>query len=113
MKALLKDRALAANLQFYRALALIYPLDLRLRYGAEMHAVFAEQLSEAWAKSGMHGLLRAWFCVIFEILCGPAPRRLLQSLVSIPVVSLLGSSLLFAIFYRVFYYVAGLTTASR
>ena len=75
--------------------------------------MFAQQLSEASAKSGMHGLLRAWFCVIFEILYGPAPRRLLHSLVSIPVVSVLGSSLLFAIFYRVFYYVAGLTTTSR
>ncbi len=107
------SKAIDASVRLYDALTLVYPADLQRRYGSEMREVFRAQLTEAWAREGVWGFIRVWFCVIAEVLKGPAPSRLIQTFVSIPVVSVLSSSLWFLLFYRVFYYVSGLTGAGR
>jgi hypothetical protein len=107
-------KAIDASVRLYDALIiLMYPADLQRRYGSEMREVFQAQLTEAWAHEGACGFIRIWFWVIAEALRGPAPSRLIQALVSIPMVSVLSSSLWFLLFYRVFYYVSGLTSAGR
>lgn len=105
--------AIAASLRIYGALIRLYPPDLQRRYGPEMRDVFEEQLVQSCAREGLPGLVRVWLWVVAEVLGGPAPLRLIQALVSVPIISVLTSSLLFLIFYRVFYYVAGLTDACR
>lgn len=106
-------KAIDASLRLYDAIILLYPADLQRRYGSEIREVFQAQLTDVWASEGVWGVIRIWFCVIAEVLRGPAPSRLIQASVSIPIVSVLSSSLWFLLFYRVFYYVRGLTTAGR
>jgi len=87
------------SLQLYRVLVKVYPAPLRHRYAAEMVDVFEEQLAGAWLEHGVYGLVRVWGSVLGETLQGPAALRLSQALVSVPVISLLSSSVLFLLFF--------------
>jgi hypothetical protein len=104
---------IAASLRIYGALIRLYPADLQRRYGPEMRDVFEEQLVQSCTREGLTGLVRVWLWVVAEVLRSPVPFRLIQGLVSVPIISVITSSFLFLIFYRVFYYVAGLTDAAR
>jgi hypothetical protein len=106
-------KAIDASIRLYDVIIFLHPADLQRRYGSEMREVFQAQLTDTWTREGAWGFIRIWFWVMAETLRGPAPSRLIQALVSIPIVSVLSSSLWFLLFYRVFYYVSGLTSAGH
>ena len=50
----------------YEKSLLFYPNDLRGNFGSEMIEVFDEQVSEAYYRNGLLGLLHVWFSVTRE-----------------------------------------------
>jgi hypothetical protein len=92
------SRVVRSSRKVYSVLVKLYPATLRRGFAAEMLDVFEEQLEGAWTENGVSGLMQVWGCVIAEIR-GPAALRLLQTLFSIPTISLLSSSVLFLLFF--------------
>jgi hypothetical protein len=93
------SKAVNSSRQLYSVLVKLYPERLQRSFATEMLDVFEEQLAEAWAKEGVFGLVQVWSRVIAEIIQGPAPLRLLQTLTSVPAISLMSSSVLFLLFF--------------
>jgi len=93
------NRVVSSSRQVYSVLVRLYPATLQRRFAAEMLDVFEEQLAEAWTERGVSGLMQVWCCVVTEVIQGPAPRRLLQTLIGVPAISLLSSSVLFLLFF--------------
>jgi hypothetical protein len=93
------SKAVRSSRQLYSVVVKLYPATLRRTFAAEMLDVFEAQLAEAWIQDGVFGLMQVWSCVITEVMQGPAPRRLLQTLISVPAISLLSSSVLFLLFF--------------
>lgn len=93
------SNAVRASRQMYRVLVRIYPARLQRTFAEEMVDVFEEQLADAWCRKGVFGLMQVWCCVITEVIQGPAVLRLVQTLISVPTISLVSSSVLFLLFF--------------
>jgi hypothetical protein len=66
----------------------LYPDELRSEFGAEMVEVFDEQVSEAYFRSGLPGLVRVWFSAIREFVTIALPGRVAKRMVPIVGVTL-------------------------
>lgn len=60
----------------YRGILVVYPVELRYEYGAEMAGVFAEELEDAWQIGSAGDVLRVWWRAVSEILWIAIPGRL-------------------------------------
>jgi hypothetical protein len=69
---------LEVSREFYEKFLVLYPSELRRTFGAEMVEVFDEQVSEAYSRSGVPGLLRVWFSATWEFVTIALPRRLAE-----------------------------------
>lgn len=82
----------------YSLLLPLYPPSLRFEFGEEMGSVFAEQLRDECAESGLRGLARVWWRVAVEVIVGARPTEVVLARVVIPVVSLATSLVAFMLF---------------
>ena len=67
----------------YATSLVLYPNELRGKFGTEMVEVFDEQVSEAYSRSGFTGLLRVWFSATREFVTIALPGRLAARMVPI------------------------------
>ena len=86
--------------QTYGALLILYPLDLRREFDAEMRDVFEQQLHGAWEESGVKGVARVCLCAIGELVSVALPAQLCQPIFIVPTLSLLSNSVLFLMLLR-------------
>lgn len=70
-----KSTVLGVSRRIYEASLIFYAKDFRGEFGSEMIEVFDEQVSEAYWRSGLAGLLRAWFRATREIVTVGLFRR--------------------------------------
>jgi hypothetical protein len=82
----------------YSLLLPLYPPRLRLEFGEEMADVFAEQLRDECAESGIAGLARVWWRVAVEVLEGALPMTAGWSKIWIPAASVATSLAAFMLF---------------
>jgi hypothetical protein len=71
----------------YARSLVLYPSELRRDFGAEMVEVFDEQISEAYSRSGLPGLLRVWFSATREFAAIALPGRLAERMLPIVAVT--------------------------
>jgi hypothetical protein len=83
----------------YGSLLMVYPKELRGRFGEEMEIVFVASLRDA-ADQGVGGLLRVWRLALCELVTVALPSRLSSSAVMAAAVSLVAASALFLVFFR-------------
>jgi hypothetical protein len=71
----------------YERSLVVYPHDLRGDFAGEMMEVFDQQLSDAYCRSGLAGLLRVWFTAAREFVTVALPGRFAQRAVPIVAVT--------------------------
>ncbi len=71
----------------YRGVLVIYPFDLRNKYGAEMAGVFTEDLADAWRTHRIAPVARVWWHALSEILAIAIPGRLADRALLAPAIS--------------------------
>jgi len=84
----------------YSRLLILYPHDLRCRFGADMVEVFEDLMHEAAARSGRAGIATIWSSALWELLTVAAPSRLASNALMAGALSFLASSALFLVFFR-------------
>jgi chemotaxis methyl-accepting protein methylase len=84
----------------YSLLLALYPGDLRLRFGAEMIEVFADEISEQWRQRGIPGVLRVWLTAGSEVFSVAIPLQMRNPAVISSALAILISSVLFLAFFR-------------
>jgi hypothetical protein len=82
-------RFLTLSSRIYAAMLPLYPADLRRDFGAEMTAVFAEDLADAWRNSGIAGAIRVWNSAAFDLVQVAAPALMEKPSVAVPVLAFL------------------------
>jgi len=90
---------LGLSCRAYSLLLPLYPSRLRFEFGEEMADVFAEQVRDECAESGLAGLARVWWRVFVEVLAGAWPTEVDWARVVIPVASLATSLVAFMLFF--------------
>lgn len=75
------------NASVYRAMLVLYPFELRYRFGDEMVAVFAEDLAEACENRRMEDVVGIWWRAASEVLCIALPGRIANQALVAPAVS--------------------------
>jgi len=91
---------LDANSAVFRQLLVLYPRELRARFGDEMVLVFGEQISEAWRAARITGLARIWLRALWEVATIAVPQRVLVPVVFAGAVSLIAASAVFLVLLR-------------
>lgn len=84
----------------YRRLLLVYPRDLRCRFGGDMAEVFEDLLCEVLEQDGVRELAAVWCNVLVELASVAIPARLKPDLLIATALSLLVSSLITWVFLR-------------
>jgi hypothetical protein len=74
---------LEVSRKVYATSLVLYPNEFRREFGADMVEVFDEQVSEAYSRSGLSGLLRVWFSATIELVYIALPGRLAERMVPI------------------------------
>src|SRR5687767_9041918 len=98
---------LHANSAVFRQLLVLYPPELRARFGDEMVLVFGEQITEAWHAARLSGLVRIWLRAIWELATIAVPQRVFAPVVLAGAVSLIAASVVFLALLRALTPVAG------
>jgi hypothetical protein len=78
---------LEVSRKVYATSLVLYPNELRREFGTEMVEVFDEQVSEAYSRSGIPGLLHVWFSATREFLTIALPGRLAERMFPIVAVT--------------------------
>jgi len=91
---------LHANSAVFRQLLVLYPRELRERFGDEMVLVFGEQITEAWRAARVTGLVRIWLRAIWELATIAVPQRVFAPAVFAGAVSLIAASAVFLALLR-------------
>jgi len=79
----------------YRTLLVIYPRALRTAFGQEMVEVFGQQIRNAASDGGTWGVLRVWFYALYELFTIALPLQAANTVVIIPMISLISSCVIF------------------
>jgi len=93
-------RVIRASRLAYAGLLIVYPRDLRRRFGREMVEVFEELTREAMSRSGPRGVAMIWRSALWELLTVALPARLASNAAMAGALSFLASSVLFLVFFR-------------
>lgn len=83
---------LALKARLYAALLPLYPPDSRRDFGAEMAAVFAEDLSDAWRDAGLSGAIRVWLLAAIEFVRIALPGLMQIPAIAVPLLAFLFST---------------------
>jgi hypothetical protein len=84
----------------YAGLLILYPRDLRHKFGAEMADVFEEAVHDAIVERGPAGVTSLWRSALLELLTVALPLRLASNAVMAGAISFLASSVLVLVFFR-------------
>jgi hypothetical protein len=101
MAAIVYNRSLRVSRVLYSGLLILYPRDLRRRFGAEMEEVFEESLCAA-AERGSPSVAAVWSCALWELLTVALLQRLASETVMAGAISFLAASGLFLTFFSIF-----------
>jgi hypothetical protein len=82
----------------YRNLLLVYPRDLRDRFGVDMAEVFEDLLCEAAERGGPRGIVVLWYTILIELAAVAIPARLQPNLIIAGGLSFVLSSLITWVF---------------
>ncbi|MGB7435522.1 MAG: hypothetical protein WBR26_15040 [Candidatus Acidiferrum sp.] len=82
----------------YRSLLLVYPHELRARFGADMTEVFEDLLCEAAQQGGPRQIVALWNTVLVELAAVAIPARLTPHVVIAGGLSVVVSSLITWVF---------------
>ena len=107
------ETALKVSSRAYAVLLVLYPDELRRRFGEEMTDVFDQQLEGAWEEGGFLGLARIWLRAIGELLFVALPAQLAQPIVVVPTLSLISNSFIFLVLLRAWSPLAEMCRAYR
>lgn len=69
------NRTLDASERFYRLLLLLYPAEMRRRFGGDMAELFRDRLRQEWRTRGRLGLIRAWRRTLLDLLSNSLMER--------------------------------------
>lgn len=89
-----------ANCAVFRQLLVLYPRELRARFGDEMVLLFGEQITEAWRTARFRGLVRIWLHAIWELATIAVPQRVFAPVVFAGAVSLIAAAAVFLVLLR-------------
>jgi hypothetical protein len=95
----LMPAALRASCFAYRMLLVLYPAELRQRFGEEMIEVFRDQFRDQWMRRPI-GCMRVAFVACREIFSVALPSQLQSSVVIAATLSFMSSSALFLGLFR-------------
>jgi hypothetical protein len=76
------------SVYIYRLSLILYPFELRHNFGAEMTAVFTEDLARAYCTRRFLNVLAVWWLAALEILQIALPGRLANRALVAPAVSM-------------------------
>jgi hypothetical protein len=93
-------RVVRASRLLYTGLIVLYPREVRHRFGVEMADVFEDLMREAAAQRGLRGIFLPWGSVLRELLTVALPLRLASNSVIAGAISFLAASALFLVFFR-------------
>ena len=93
-------RVVRASRLLYAGLIVVYPREVRRRFGIEMVDVFEDLMRESAAQRGPRGIFWPWGSVLRELLTVALPLRLASNSVIAGAISFLASSALFLVFFR-------------
>ena len=96
-----RSRATALNMscRLYSLVMPLYPGTLRRQFGADMADVFEQQIRGECARHGFAGLARVWFDIVSDVIQSSLPEEINWQRALVPVLSLLSSFALFALFF--------------
>jgi hypothetical protein len=96
-----KARATALNTscRLYSVVMPLYPETLRREFGPDMADVFEQQIRGECERHGFVGMARVWFGVASDVIQTSVPDEINWQGILVPVLSLLGSFALFALFF--------------
>jgi hypothetical protein len=84
----------------YRWLLLLYPAELRCRFGVDMVEVFEDLISDAVVERGVLGIVWLWSTVFWEFVSVGLPSPLTTSAVIAATLSFTVSSVIAWVFFR-------------
>lgn len=89
------NRMLHASVSLYKALLVLYPPEVRNRFGSEMAETFAQQLTDAWAEERASGVLKVWALALPELFWIALAGQVLRPAIALPVTAILITGPLF------------------
>jgi hypothetical protein len=99
----MRNRALTTVLHIscraYSLLLPLYPSTLRCQFGSDMIDVFEQQMRGECEQRGFAGLARVWFGIALDMVQSSLPGEINWQSALVPVLSLVGSFALFALFF--------------
>ncbi|MGA8489538.1 MAG: hypothetical protein WB711_03890 [Terriglobales bacterium] len=84
----------------YSGLLIVYPRELRHKFGAEMVEVFEAMMRHTIVERGPTGTISLWGSALWELLAVAVPSRLASNASMAGAISFLASSVLFLVFFR-------------
>jgi hypothetical protein len=85
--------------RLYNLVMPLYPVTLRCQFGPDMADVFEQQVRGECERYGFAGLARVWFGVASDVIQSSLPDEINWQRALVPVLSLVGSFALFALFF--------------
>jgi hypothetical protein len=93
------ERVLRISCRAYGLLLPLYPPTLRWQFGSDMVDVFEQQMRAECEERGFAGVTRVWLSIGLDVIQNALPDEMSWQSALIPVLSLLGSLALFALFF--------------
>jgi hypothetical protein len=91
--------ALNTSCRLYSVVMPLYPETLRREFGPDMADVFEQQIRGECERHGFAGVARVWLGVASDVIRTSLPDEINWQGILVPVLSLLGSFALFALFF--------------
>lgn len=66
------------NARIYSLLLIVFPADVRMKFGAEMTDAFREDFGEQWRSSGLRGAAQAWRRCLADLLGAALQEAILR-----------------------------------
>jgi len=98
MRNKIRATALTASCRLYGLVLPLYPATLRHRFGLDMADVFEQQIRDEGERHGFTGVARVWLGIASDVVHSSLPGEINWQGVLVPVLSLVGSFVLFALF---------------
>jgi hypothetical protein len=99
MHSKIRATALATSCRLFGLLLPLYPPGLRRRFGPDMAEVFEQQIRDEGHRRGFAGVARVWMGLASDVVRSSLPDEIHWQGVLVPVLSLVGSFVLFALFF--------------
>ena len=99
MRNKIRATALTTSCRLFGLLLPLYPAALRHQFGPDMADVFEQQIRDEGERHGFTGVARVWLGVASDVVHSLLPEEIHWQGILVPVLSLVGSFVLFALFF--------------